>query len=77
MEPVGIANTGFAEELFDAWREDPRSVPPEWRTFFERLGDGGDAAGSTSGGTEETVSALAAAAARTSRKALAFGDGGA
>ncbi|MFP4151984.1 MAG: 2-oxoglutarate dehydrogenase E1 component [Alkalispirochaeta sp.] len=77
MEPVGIANTGFAEELFDAWREDPRSVPPEWRTFFERLGDGGDAAGSISGGTEETVSALAAAAARTSRKALAFGDGGA
>ncbi len=40
MEFVGIANAGFAEDLFESWREDPESVTPEWRAYFERFRNG-------------------------------------
>ncbi len=30
-------NTGYVEELFEAWRDDPETVPPEWRAYFQGL----------------------------------------
>ncbi|NWG46175.1 MAG: 2-oxoglutarate dehydrogenase E1 component [Alphaproteobacteria bacterium] len=36
-------NQIFLEELYRKWAENPASVDPSWRTFFEELGDGIDA----------------------------------
>src|SRR5690606_26131874 len=33
------ANASFVEELYARYQNDPASVDPEWRTFFEGLGD--------------------------------------
>jgi len=37
------ANAAFVEELQARYQEDPQSVGPEWRTFFDELGDDGEA----------------------------------
>jgi len=28
------SNAGYVEDLYEAWRQDPASVPPAWRQFF-------------------------------------------
>ncbi|MBT3272058.1 MAG: 2-oxoglutarate dehydrogenase E1 component [Spirochaetales bacterium] len=35
-DSIGIGNLGFAEELLEAWKNDPDSVPKEWDTIFSR-----------------------------------------
>lgn len=40
MELVNIGSTTFAEELFEQWSQDPDSVPPEWRRYFEGIRTG-------------------------------------
>ncbi|MCC6552919.1 MAG: hypothetical protein IT372_07850 [Polyangiaceae bacterium] len=36
-------NAGFVEELYARYVENPESVDPGWRAFFEQRGDGGAA----------------------------------
>ena len=33
------ANAPFIEELYERYLGDPSAVDPEWRTFFEALGE--------------------------------------
>ncbi|MEZ6188081.1 MAG: 2-oxoglutarate dehydrogenase E1 component [Planctomycetota bacterium] len=40
IDGLGGYNLGFAEELYAAYAQDPSSVEPEWRAFFEGLGGG-------------------------------------
>src|SRR2546426_9522836 len=51
------ANAPFIEELYEAYLDDPRSVPEQWREYFDKLqlvsagGNGGrDRAPAPSGG---------------------------
>ncbi|MGD2133351.1 MAG: 2-oxoglutarate dehydrogenase E1 component, partial [Maricaulaceae bacterium] len=37
-------NAGYIEELAARYAEDPNSVDPSWRAFFEELGDSGEVA---------------------------------
>lgn len=37
------ANSVFVEELYARYQENPASVDPSWRSFFDELGDGRDA----------------------------------
>src|SRR5215469_12340278 len=61
-------NAAFIEDLHERWAQDPNSVSPAWRSFFEQLRDSADnvkkAAQAGSWGREpevartETLSAL-------------------
>ena len=37
VDSAGTANLAFLEELFDQYQNDPVSVPPDWRRYFESL----------------------------------------
>ncbi len=41
MDLVGMANTTFAEDMYQRWTEDPSSVPQEWRDYFTSIGTNG------------------------------------
>ena len=62
MELVGISNTDFAEQLFEQWKDDTASVPPEWDSYFRALDNGTDAT--------TDVTALAKAAAASAARSL-------
>ena len=62
MELVGMTNTDFAEELFQAWQEAPESVPAEWREYFARI--------ATGDGATTDITELASAAAASAARAL-------
>src|SRR5687768_9358322 len=36
----GTASLEFVEELYDAYLQDPRSVPPDWQTYFSSISHG-------------------------------------
>ncbi|NCY03548.1 MAG: hypothetical protein EBX36_11730, partial [Planctomycetia bacterium] len=40
IDAAGTANLAFLEELFEQYQHDPASVDPEWRSYFDSLGDG-------------------------------------
>lgn len=35
LDSAGTASLAFLEELFDRYQEDPASVPPDWRAYFD------------------------------------------
>jgi 2-oxoglutarate dehydrogenase complex dehydrogenase (E1) component-like enzyme len=35
IDSAGTASLAFLEELFDRYQEDPASVPPDWRAYFD------------------------------------------
>ena len=43
LSPLRIGNAAFLDALYHAWRRDPASVDPEWRTFFAGIDEGTDA----------------------------------
>ena len=40
LSPLQIGNAAFLDALYHAWRRDPASVDPRWRTFFSGIDDG-------------------------------------
>jgi 2-oxoglutarate dehydrogenase E1 component len=40
-DPLNSASLAFAEALYQAYLEDAGSVSPEWRAYFDQMGDGG------------------------------------
>jgi 2-oxoglutarate dehydrogenase E1 component len=36
---LDLSSAEFLEDLFRSWLEDPQSIPAEWRSYFESLGD--------------------------------------
>jgi 2-oxoglutarate dehydrogenase E1 component len=40
IDSAGTASLAFLEELFDRYQEDPASVPPDWRAYFDALAAG-------------------------------------
>ena len=40
LSPLQIGNAAFLDALYHAWRRDPASVEPRWRTFFSGIDDG-------------------------------------
>ena len=42
---LGGSNAGYVDELYESFLIDPNSVPPDWRTYFEKLPANGAASG--------------------------------
>ena len=55
--PLNGSSLAFAETLYLAYLENPASVPPQWRAYFDRMEDSG-LAGRTSLGPSFTPSSL-------------------
>ncbi len=55
--PLNGSSLAFAETLYLAYLENPASVPPQWRTYFDRMEDSG-LAGRTSLGPSFTPASL-------------------
>jgi 2-oxoglutarate dehydrogenase E1 component len=55
IDSAGTASAAFLEELFERYQEDPASVSPDWRSFFDTMASG-------SGWTQVAASASPAVA---------------
>src|ERR1043166_6591922 len=42
-EPPNSLNLPFLEEMYESYLRDPESLAPEWRCYFEQLGNGAGA----------------------------------
>ena len=40
IDAAGTANLAFLEELFEQYQNDPSSVDPEWRSYFDAMRTG-------------------------------------
>ncbi|NCX99274.1 MAG: 2-oxoglutarate dehydrogenase E1 component, partial [Planctomycetia bacterium] len=50
MDSAGTASLAFLEELFERYQEDPASVPPDWKAYFDAWAAAGSSAPAAANG---------------------------
>jgi len=75
IDAAGTANLAFLEELFEQYQNDPSSVDPEWRSYFEAMSTGMVAPAPIAAGAN--VARMASASASSPASAVSGTNGAA